>query len=721
MNNIALSPSGQPYGALHSEWMHFDLLLGLAEDLLPVVSNPNARISPASKMKSLGKTPSQYNKRGEAVGLPDWTSKRSTAKQIEIWCAEPDYGICLQTRSVRALDIDVPDQVLSDEIRDAFLRELSLHALPARIRENSGKQLLAFTLPGDLSKRSFKVEGGLVELLATGQQCIVAGAHPSGARYEWAGGLPEAFPEISLEAFEAAWAALVKQFAIEPQRGGMVTGPRPTGDLVEDEVADWLEANWETYGRHQGKLFVACPWKSGHSCDSGETETVWLVKQQGQSGMFKCLHASCEDRTREEFMQATGYTASGFEVLPEDDTPKARPKYLGVNLKTGEIPASAENLAMALESPAYTGMEFRFDHFLDNIIVVEDGGTPRAITKDDTFELMRRLERLGFKSAHDRLVGMAIHHRAAMFGYDSAIAWATSLVWDGVARIDTFLPTYLGTQDDAYTRACGAYLWTSLAGRALVPGVQADAALILVGAQGAGKTSAVAAMAPSPDRFAEISFSDPEALNLRKMRGTLVGELAELNGLKTRQIESIKAFMTRRVEHADKKYIEHASRYRRRCVLIGTTNDDEFLADETGARRFLPVAVGDADVPGITRDRDQLWAEGVLRFRATGEVAWREAQALAEPARRAHAVRDGWEKRVKAWLEGEDIGGLRNGDDPELALIDVAAGALQVPAAAFNQQTSIRLGRVMKALGYRNRDVKIGGKGLKRWVKEENP
>ena len=57
------------YGATPQEWAHFDVVLGLTEDLLPVVSNPNAVISPQSKMKGLGKTPSRYNRQREVAGI----------------------------------------------------------------------------------------------------------------------------------------------------------------------------------------------------------------------------------------------------------------------------------------------------------------------------------------------------------------------------------------------------------------------------------------------------------------------------------------------------------------------------------------------------------------------------------------------------------------------------------------------------------------------------
>lgn len=97
------------YGAAPGDWDHFSLILELTEDLLPVVSNPHTEISPLSKMKDKGKTPSQFNRSGKVAGFPKWTEYRATLDDVEKWSKQPDYGICLQTRKVRAIDVDISD------------------------------------------------------------------------------------------------------------------------------------------------------------------------------------------------------------------------------------------------------------------------------------------------------------------------------------------------------------------------------------------------------------------------------------------------------------------------------------------------------------------------------------------------------------------------------------------------------------------------------------
>ncbi|MCV5824559.1 virulence-associated E family protein, partial [Escherichia coli] len=87
------------------------------------------------------------------------------------------------------------------------------------------------------------------------------------------------------------------------------------------------------------------------------------------------------------------------------------------------------------------------------------------------------------------------------------------------------------------------------------------------------------------------SFAEKDDDLARKMRGRLVAEIGELRGLNTKELESIKAFVTRTHENWIPKYREFATQFPRRLVFVGTTNEDEFLADKTGNRRWLPVEV----------------------------------------------------------------------------------------------------------------------------------
>lgn len=203
-------------GAAQSEWEHFATELGLCSELLPVVSDPRVPVSPNSTLRSLGKTPSLLDAGGRAVGIAKWPQKQSTLAEVAAWSRNPELGICVQTRLVRAIDIDVEDPVLAGQLEAVFTQALG--ALPCRSRPGTGKRLLVARAEGRVQKRRFRVEGGWVELLGNGQHFVAVGTHPSGTRYEWQGGLPTAISTVSPEQLIKAWEDVEAVFATAPER-----------------------------------------------------------------------------------------------------------------------------------------------------------------------------------------------------------------------------------------------------------------------------------------------------------------------------------------------------------------------------------------------------------------------------------------------------------------------------------------------------------------------
>jgi hypothetical protein len=200
------------YGADPATWTHF---MALTRHLFPVVANPDAPISPASKIRpsDRGKVPSRYNRNREIGGVSKWNTIQPKLTTIAKWMLEPDYGICIATHLVRGIDVDVPDAALSTAIRALVIKHFGI--LPVRARANSSKFLAAITLPGNYSKRKIAVgDGAAVEFLAGGQQFIADSTHQSGVRYEWEGGLPAAFPEVSAQQFESFWSELESTFSL---------------------------------------------------------------------------------------------------------------------------------------------------------------------------------------------------------------------------------------------------------------------------------------------------------------------------------------------------------------------------------------------------------------------------------------------------------------------------------------------------------------------------
>ncbi len=319
------------WGASAEDWTHFDMILGLLDDLLPVVSNPHAEIAEGSTLKALGKVPSVYDRAGRVVGLRNWTSRCTTANEMTGWAAQRDYGICVQTRRCRAIDIDIDDPVKAARVAAYVDKALGV-ALPRRVRDGTAKLLMPVLVAGEMGKTVIHTDGGAVEVLGNGQQFIAVGTHPKGAKYRWEGGLPGSIPEVSPDAFRELLAGLAEAYAIAPVVEGKAPGEREADIAgVDDPVADWLESQGLVEGSTPRGLKVRCPWADEHS--NGSEEAMWLPAggRSKAEGHFKCLHSHCEGRTRSDYLAAVGYVediASQFDDLSamtlgetEGDTP----------------------------------------------------------------------------------------------------------------------------------------------------------------------------------------------------------------------------------------------------------------------------------------------------------------------------------------------------------------------------------------------------------------
>lgn len=421
---------------------------------------------------------------------------------------------------------------------------------------------------------------------------------------------------------------------------------------------------------------------------------------------------------REHCLKAKGKASSAvatldeFESVVKPDEPKPLPAFK--RDKNGAIEATVDNVTMAVRRPDVCGVEIGFDTFRDEIMFTEPGKVQwRPFSDPDYVRIRIRLERGGFKPIGRELVRDVVLLVADEQRFDSAMMWLDGLKWDGKPRVEGFLRDYFSVADSPYTRAVSRYLWSAMAGRVVTPGCKADMVPILVGAQGAGKSTAVAAMVPSPEFFAEISFNEKDEDLARKMRGRLVAEIGELRGLHTKELETIKAFITRTHENWIPKYREFAVQFPRRLVFIGTTNKDEFLADETGNRRWLPVSVGKVNTDAIRRDRLQLWAEARELFAVLG-VDFREAETLAVEVHEQHTMEDAWTDVIERWLDEPealtDISPLARGF---VRIEDVLKGALRVDEKNFTRKDELRVGAILRKLGWARRKPRIEGKG--RW------
>jgi len=209
--------------------------------------------------------------------------------------------------------------------------------------------------------------------------------------------------------------------------------------------------------------------------------------------------------------------------------------------------------------------------------------------------------------------------------------------WDGTPRVDTLFIDHLGAEDSVYTREVTAKILTAAVMRIYEPGCKFDPMLVLSGPPGIGKSTIVGWLAGEwfTDNLTFNDMSDKTAME--NIQGYWIIEISEMKGMKKMDVESIKAFVSRRIDIYRAAYGKHTEEHPRQCVIFGTVNDlSGYLKDVTGNRRFWPVDVtgkSESTVWDLTDDdRDQIWAEVMFRYKDLGErnlVLSAEAEQIA--------------------------------------------------------------------------------------------
>lgn len=229
-----------------------------------------------------------------------------------------------------------------------------------------------------------------------------------------------------------------------------------------------------------------------------------------------------------------------------------------------------------------------------------------------------------------------------------------SLSWDKQLRVTTMFTDYLGAENDKYTQTVAVKCMAGAVARALEGGVKYDYMPILTGKQGIGKSTFLANLGMQWFTDSLTTFDSKTGAEL--IQGKWIAEVGELAALKKHEIEVVKQFITRTSDRYRAAYGRRAEDRKRRCVFFGTSNEDEFLSDITGNRRFLPISCGVTqpkysvweDMP---KHIDQLWAEAVVMcVQDTPLHLSRAEEALAEKVRENHAVKSPLEGIIRDFV-----------------------------------------------------------------------
>jgi putative DNA primase/helicase len=326
-----------------------------------------------------------------------------------------------------------------------------------------------------------------------------------------------------------------------------------------------------------------------------------------------------------------------------------------------------------------------FDQFADVVrfngqVLHDQDATIAALWLDEVYEV-----RCDFSKVHT-----IIDQVARANPVHPVRAYLTDLTWDGVPRIATWLTRYLGVRDTPLHMAIGTKFLISAVARVLIPGCKVDTTLVLAGKQGAGKSRAAKILA-SEEWFndSQIDIGNKDAF--QQIHGSWLYEIAELHSFRGREATAIKAFLSSAIDRYRPPFGRSRIDVPRQCVFICTTNEDDFLEDPTGHRRFWVVSVQRLDEEALLADRDQLWAEAVEMY--MDGKPWflaREEEIDLAAANKTYERADVWEEVIHGFLAGRAY----------TTSLEVATAGLGMVPREVDRSTDMRITAILKRLGW---------------------
>lgn len=299
--------------------------------------------------------------------------------------------------------------------------------------------------------------------------------------------------------------------------------------------------------------------------------------------------------------------------------------------------------------------------------------------------------------SHD-IMSRAVHQIARGTVFHPIKSYLESLVWDKKRRLKNWLTKYARVTASDYVSAVGTMWMISAVARVYDPGCQVDYVLVLEGPTRGGKSSVLRALCNDPEWFLETGVELGTKDAYQMIRAKWIVELAELDSLSRSESSRVKAFITCRKDTYRKSYGREVIDAPRGCVFAGTTNDGEYLKDETGGARWWPVYVNATqnnrlDVDALVAIRDQLWAEAVARYKR-GEKWHPEDSTLIESMceeQETRRQRDPWEDQIEPLIRGREEKGVS---------VWQILMALGLEPARVTKADSMRVARCLIGLGW---------------------
>jgi predicted P-loop ATPase len=625
---------------------------------------------------------------------------------------------------------------------------------------NSERLKLVFTVTteqrADLvaGAKTVKIDGQELAVFAkTGTQIVVLGNHytkesnytENDDQYAWAGRNPADAQPLPPEWFALLTGVFCGERPLKPPTRRQVSTPSSRKSNAYKSSGGWSNSSSQqpcpVCGRdHSGACSIntsGAVWcchgetKSAPDCSrtgekiTGSDGQTWGYVRTEEHDSFGERSLFVLDKPRQKAQQAhtnkqaapSPQRPSSLQALIQQlldgwDPNTLKPQTLSAGRIADMLPAAAlrfNEMTLRAEVHTSSGWTQITDADMDSAYVVLSGK--------------------GWKVGSEPVI-KAIVHTARQAPHHPVRAYLQQVEADpGIAPfdLDQVAPQFFRTNQQLHVAMVRKWLIGAVS-RVLNPGCQMDYVLVLQGGQGQLKSTSLKATA-SPDWYCS-SIPENEKDLLLNIHSTWIYELAELESVTSRkEAGRLKNLITTSTDLVRVPYGRTNERMARQSVFCATVNEDTFLRDDTGNRRFWVVPVEGAkpiDKAGLLAARDAIWKAAVAAYRV-GELPMLppELEALSSQQNQEFNQQDPWVEMVLAWMDGEPLHRWDPDRDPGTVIYDAnrpftsaeilySAGLRRLDQ--ITRADEMRVAAVLRQLKFDRAQKRVNGRTDRFWL-----
>lgn len=402
------------------------------------------------------------------------------------------------------------------------------------------------------------------------------------------------------------------------------------------------------------------------------------------------------------------------ESLETDGSPSAALSYLamGLDCDGNDRPfVTLANASLILQRYERFKDHIWFDEFRGQVYHTLRSPIAQPWTDRETRAVTVAIQQqLKLPKFHMDLIRNGITHAAECNARHSLTNWLDSLSWDGTERLETWLFDCAGVENNDYTMAVARNWLIAMIARAYKPGCKMDNMPVLEGVSGLNKTQFLEVLGGEWYEAVPTEFGTKDFL--QNIKGVWLAEIPDMTGFNRADHSTVISMLTIRFDKYRKAYGYESERHPRTTIFAATSETDDYVGDARGKRRYWPLRCTDINLDSLRGQRDQLFAEALVRYRE--DAKWYEMPTSALGEQSDRVTDDPWIRLISNYVNPRWEQMRLRGDTMRIHMDEILTEGVRLLPGQQGIKEARRAGSILRSIDWAVKHTDAGNFWRKR-------